>query len=89
MPFLFLALGTEIVTAQHCLSDHLGQSIIYDLFIFIIEKENLLFERDVSIELSTCYEVIGQQILDNNGGKNYHVGLATHVDIKQKLSIFP
>jgi hypothetical protein len=65
------------VTAQHYLSDYLGQSIIYDLFTFTIEKENLLFESDVSIQLYAFYKVIGQEFLDNNDWYNYYVALAT------------
>lgn len=61
------------VAAEHCHSVYLKNSIVSDLFNFIIDKESLHLETGGHLQICACYTVIDSEFSDNNGGEDYRV----------------
>lgn len=63
------------VAAEHCHSVYMRNSIVSDLFNFIIDKDSLPLDTRGDLQVCACYRVLDYEYWDNNGGKNYRVAM--------------
>ena len=61
------------VVAEHLQSLYLGQSIISDLFSFVINRKSVPSSAGNILHICFRYKVLGQVFWDNNDGMDYQV----------------
>ncbi|KAJ6012656.1 protein phosphatase regulator [Penicillium canescens] len=61
------------VGAEHLQSLYLGQSIISDLFSFVIDRKSVPLSAGNILHICVRYKVLDHVFWDNNGGMNYQV----------------